>query len=161
MGPGCWVTCVENHWLDTAPGSHKLVTRPSGKIAGLIAPRDPPRNGTHTTSTRSAGSAIRLKMLLCTQLAPARHVAQVGEKINTRRVSPSSLLNTDFKVEMSFSDMTLPLRDAAPGLAAGAADVHDARTTAAAITAAIQASRDLRPRRRATGIPTLFPSPRT
>jgi len=89
-------------------------------------------------------------MLLCTQLAPARHVAQVGEKINT-----------DFKVEMSFSDMTLPLRDAAPGLAAGAADVHDARTTAAAITAAIQASRDLRPRRRATGIPTLFPSPRT
>jgi hypothetical protein len=70
-------------------------------------------------------------------------------------------LNTDFKVEMSFSDLTLPLRDAAPGLAAGAADVHDARTAAAAITAAIQASRDLRPRRRAAGIPTLFPSFRT
>jgi len=74
-------------------------------------------------------------------------------------VSPSYLLNTDFKVEMSVSDMTLPLRDAAPGLAEGAADVHDARTKAAAITAVIQASRDLRPRRRATGIPTLFPRP--
>src|SRR5262250_2928626 len=73
--------CWENHRLDTAFWSHRLVTRLSGKTDGLIAPRDPPTNGTHTTSTRSAGSVILLKMLLCTQLAPARHVAQVGEKI--------------------------------------------------------------------------------
>ena len=100
MGP-CWlVTCWENHWLETAPPSHRLVTRVSGKTDGLIAFRVPLRKGTQTTNTRRAGFASRLRMLLCTQLAPARHVAQVGEKIKTRRGWPSSRLNSDFSVEI-------------------------------------------------------------
>src|SRR5215471_6044175 len=107
--------CWENHRLDTAFWSHKLVTRLSGNTDGLIAPRDPPRNGTHTTSTRSAGSAILLKMLLCTQLAPARHVVQVGEKISTRRGCPLSRLNSDLSVEIPVSETTPPLRAAVPG----------------------------------------------
>jgi hypothetical protein len=83
-------------------------------------------------------------MLLCTQLAPARHVVQVGEKISTRRVWPSSRLNNDFKVEMSFSEMTLPLREVDPGLVAGAADVHAARSRAATAAAIPEARRVLR-----------------
>jgi hypothetical protein len=47
-------------------------------------------------------------MLLCTQLAPARHVSQVGEKISTSRVWPSARLNSDLRVEMAFSEMTPP-----------------------------------------------------
>jgi len=74
----------------------------------LIALREPPRNGTHTTNTRRAGSGFLLKMLLCTQLAPARHVSQVGEKISTSRVWPSVRLNSDLRVEMAFSEMTPP-----------------------------------------------------
>src|SRR5215469_3052052 len=135
--------CWENHRLDTAFWSHKLVTRLSGKTDGLIAPRDPPRNGTHTTSTRSAGSAILLKMLLCTQLAPARHVVQVGEKISTRRGCPLSRLNRRFRVEIPVSETTPPLREAAPGPAGAVADEHDARTKPAAAAAATTADRDL------------------
>lgn len=68
--------------------------------------RVPWRNGTQTTNTRSAGSGFLLKMLFCTQLAPARHVIQVGEKISTSRVWPSARLNSDLRVEMAFSEMT-------------------------------------------------------
>jgi hypothetical protein len=64
-------------------------------------------------------------MLFCTQLAPARHVIQVGEKISTSRVWPSARLNSDLRVEMAFSAMTPPGRDVAAGRAAGA-DVPDA-----------------------------------
>ena len=156
------VTCWENHWLESACWSHRLVTRVSGKTDGLIAPRDPLRNGTHTTSTRSAGSAILLKMLLCTQLAPARHVGQVGEKISTRRGCPLSRLNSDFRVAILVSEMTPPLREAAllpgevaPGPAAGDADVHDARTKPAA-AAATAADRDLNRSRQAMRIPIRF-----
>ena len=73
----------------------------------MIAPREPSRNGTHTTNTRREGSGFLLKMLLCTQLAPARHVGQVGEKISTSRGWPSARLNSDLRVEMAFSEMTL------------------------------------------------------
>jgi hypothetical protein len=91
-------------------------------------------------------------MLLCTQLAPARHVVQVGERIITRRGCPLSRLNSVFSVEIELSEMTLPLRElvlAPPG----GADEHDARTRPAAATAATPADRDLRRVRQATRIP--------
>src|SRR5262252_3245433 len=81
---------------------------------GLIEPRVPCMNGTHTTNTRSAGSGFRLKMLFCTQLAPARHPIQVGEKISTSRVWPSARLNSDLRVEMAFSEMTPTGREVSP-----------------------------------------------
>src|SRR5262249_61642304 len=56
-----------------------------------------------------------LKMLLCTQLAPARHVVQVGDKISTRRGCPLSRLNTDLSVDIPVSEMTPPVREAEPG----------------------------------------------
>src|SRR5215471_18568765 len=87
---------------------------------GLIAPRLPCINGTHTTNTRSAGSGFLLKTLFCTQLAPARHVIQVGEKISTSRGRPSARLNSDLRVEMAFSAMTPPGREVAAGPAAAA-----------------------------------------
>src|SRR5262249_58233884 len=68
-----------------------------------------------TTRTRRAGSGMLLKMLLCTQLAPARHVVQVGDKISTRRGCPLSRLNTDLSVEIPVSEMTPPVREAEPG----------------------------------------------
>src|SRR5689334_13195558 len=93
-------------------------------------------NGTHTTSTRSAGSGIGVKMLLCTQLAPARHVIQVGDRISTRRGCPPSRLNSVFRVEIAVSETTPPLRDAALAPPAGGAAEHDARTRPAAAAAA-------------------------
>jgi hypothetical protein len=66
-------------------------------------------------------------------------------------------LNTDFSVEISFSEMTPPLREAAPGPTGGAVCVHDARarlTTAAATT---RAGHDLSRSRQATRIPIRFP----
>src|SRR5262249_57423899 len=119
-GRGGPLTCGQPRWQPPEGAPKGRVPRRSGNTDELTAPRDPPRNGTHTTSTRSAGSAILLKMLLCTQLAPARHVVQVGEKIRTRRGCPSSRLNSDFSVEIWFSDMTPPLRAAAPWPAGGA-----------------------------------------
>jgi hypothetical protein len=59
-------------------------------------------------------------MLFCTQLAPARHVIQVGEKISTSRVWPSARLNNDLRVEMAFSATTPPGREVAAGRAAAA-----------------------------------------
>src|SRR5262249_7454241 len=53
-------------------------------------------------------------MLFSTQLAPARHVIQVGEKISTSRVWPSARLNSDLRVEMAFSEMTPLGREVAP-----------------------------------------------
>src|SRR5262249_27314536 len=157
VGPGWPVTCRENHWLETASWSHRLVTRRSGKTEGLIAPRDPPRNGTQTTSTRSAGAAIPLKMLLCTQLAPARPVAQVGEKIRTGRGCPLWGLTSDFSVEIWSGDMTPPLRAAAPWPAGGGACVHDARARLTAAAATTRAGHDLSRSRQATPIPIRFP----
>src|SRR5437773_2746547 len=89
-------------------------------------------------------------MLFCTQLAPARHVTQVGEKISTSRVWPSARLNSDLRVEMESSAMTPPGREVAAGAAAaadapGAADPGDwvqetsRRPEATAVTAAITA----------------------
>jgi hypothetical protein len=66
-------------------------------------------------------------------------------------------LNSDFSVEIWFSEMTAPLREAAPGPAGGAVCVHDARarpTTAATIT---RADHDLSRSRQATRIPIRFP----
>src|SRR5690242_7420565 len=107
-------------------------------------------------------------MLLCTQLAPARQVIQVGEKISTRRGCPLSRLNSDFKVEIPVSEMTPPFREATPlsgevvpGPAAGGADVHDARTKPAAAAATTAAARDLRRSGQATRIPIRFLSPAT
>src|SRR5262250_2960207 len=109
-----------------------------------------------------------LKILLCTQLAPARHVVQVGEKIRNRRGCPLSRLNSDLSVEIPVSEITPPLREAEPGPgeavpppAAGAADEHDARTRPAAPAAATTASRDLRRSRQATRIPIRLLSPTT
>jgi hypothetical protein len=112
-------------------------------------------NGTQTTNTRSVGSGFRLKMLFCTQLAPARHVIQVGEKISTSRVCPSARLNSDLRVEMAFSAMTPPGREVVAGPAAavdapgagvpGAVDTEDeeheasTRPETTAVTAAITA----------------------
>src|SRR5215469_5041757 len=127
-----------------AAPSQKLVTRLSGKIDGLIAVRVPLRNGTHITNTRRPGSDVLLKMLLCTQLAPARHVGQVGEKTRISRVCPSSRSNSAFSVSMLFSAMTLLLpllAAAAPPLAVPDA-AHDARKPgSAAITAAAASAR--------------------
>src|SRR5215831_11384898 len=118
---------------------------------GLIAPRVPWRNGTHTTNTRSEGSWFRLKMLFCTQLAPARHAIQVGEKISTSRVWPSAALNSDLRVEMALSEMTPPGRAAgadAPGVV-DTGDVEHATikrpdTTTATAASAARAGRDPR-----------------
>jgi hypothetical protein len=52
-------------------------------------------------------------MLLCTQLAPARHVIQVGESNSSNRGCPASRLNSDFNVEIVVSVVTLPLIGAA------------------------------------------------
>src|SRR5262245_27408010 len=112
-------------------GSQKSATRRSGKIDGLIACLVPARNGTHTTSTRRAGSDMRLKILLCTQLAPARHVVQVGEKSKTRRGCPSSRLNCDFKALTVVSDITPPPDGALAAPRLDAADVHEASKKAA------------------------------
>src|SRR6516225_3539643 len=105
-------------------------------------------------------------MLLCTQLAPARHVAQVGEKISTRRGCPLSRLNSDFKVEIRFSARTPPLceeepgpGEAAPGPVAGPAGEHDASAKPAVPAAATTAGHDLRRLRQATRIPIRFLSP--
>ena len=102
------MTWSDSHRLATVFGSHKLMTRRSGNTDGLIASRVPDMNGTQTTRTRSAGSGILLKMLLCTQLAPARHVIQVGENSSSSRGCPASRLNSDFNVEILVSDVTLP-----------------------------------------------------
>src|SRR5262249_16408167 len=91
-----------------------LVTGRAGRRGGWLARRDPPRKGTQTTRTRRAGSGMLLKILLCTQLAPARHVVQVGEKISTRRGCPLSRLNSDLSVEIPVSEITPPLPQAAP-----------------------------------------------
>jgi hypothetical protein len=64
---------------------------------------------------------VRLKMLLCTQLAPARHVAQVGEKISTRRGCPLSRLNSDLRGPIVVSETTAPVRAPAAGPCAEAA----------------------------------------
>src|SRR5215472_625671 len=111
--------------------SQKLVTRLPGKIDGLIAARVPLRNGTHITKTRRPGPAVLLKMLPCTQLAPARHVGQVGEKMRISLVCPSSRLNSDFRVSMWFRVMILPtlaLPAAAAAPLAVPDDAHEART---------------------------------
>jgi hypothetical protein len=66
-------------------------------------------------------------------------------------------LNSVLSVEIWFSEMTPPLREAAPWPADGAAWVHDARarlTVAAAIT---RAGHDLSRSRQATRIPIRFP----
>ena len=142
--------------------SQKLVTRLSGKIDGLIAARVPLRNGTQITNTRSSEFAVLLKMLLCTQLAPARHVGQVGEKMRISRACPSLRLNNDFSVPMLFSAKAPPW----PALLAVAAapvpdDVQEAsRPGSAAITAAASSdrtSRNDKPIRLATRIPILVP----
>lgn len=72
----------------------------------MIACRVPDMKGTHTTITRRLGSDILLKMLLCTQLAPARHVIQVGENKSSKRGCPASRLNSDFNVEILVREMT-------------------------------------------------------
>jgi hypothetical protein len=59
-------------------------------------------------------------MLFCTQLAPARQVIQVGDKISTSLVWPSARLNSDLRVEMAFSEMTPLGREVAAGPAVGA-----------------------------------------
>src|SRR5215472_7392929 len=141
--------------------SQKLVTRLPGKIDGLIAARVPSRNGTQITNTRRVGSAALLKMLLCTQLAPARHVGQVGEKIRIRRVRPSSRLNSDFSASILVSVMTLPLPtllDVAGVPLTAPDDAHEASKPgrAASIAAAsVRKSRRDEPVRVATCIPIL------
>jgi hypothetical protein len=62
-----------------------------------------------------------------------------------------SRLNSDFSVEISFSEMTPPLREAAPRRVAGGACVHDARTRPAT-AAATPADRNLRQVRQETRI---------
>jgi len=52
-------------------------------------------------------------MLLCTQLAPARHVIQVGENNSSSRGCPASRLNSDFNVEILVSVVTRLLCGAA------------------------------------------------
>src|ERR1700751_2430832 len=101
-------------------------------------------NGPHTTSTRSAGSDIVLKMLLCTQLAPARQVVQVGEKISTRRGCPLSRLNSVLSVEIVVSEMRPRLGEAAPLPPAGAVGAHDANTKPVVAAATTIADRALR-----------------
>jgi hypothetical protein len=66
-------------------------------------------------------------------------------------------LNTDFSVEISFSEVTPPLREAAPWPAGGAVCEHDvtARPTTAAATTG--ADHDLSRSRQATRIPIRFP----
>src|SRR5215469_5944865 len=140
--------------------SQKLVTRLPGKIDGLIAARVPLRNGTQITNTRRPGSVARLKMLLCTQLAPARHAGQVGEKMRISRVCTSSRLNSDFSVSILFSVTTLALLPAAPLLAVPE-DAHEDRkpgsTASTAVAASARISRKDMPVRLATRIPSLFP----
>jgi hypothetical protein len=161
VGPGWWVTCWENHWLDTAPPSHRLVTRASGKTDGLIAFRVPFRNGTQTTNTRRAGLASRPRMLLCTQLAPARHVGQVGEKSKISRGWPASRLNSVLSVVMWFSVMTLPACEIARPCpddeeAGVSVDAHPAKARTAAVAAAMpRATRG--PGRTPHGIPIASP----
>jgi hypothetical protein len=111
-------------------------------------------------------------MLFCTQLAPARHVIQVGEKISTSRVWPSARLNSDLRAEMAFSEMTPPGWAVAPDRATGAdvpgaGDTEEGDTeegeheatrrpeTAAAITA--RADRDPLAVGHALPIASLFP----
>jgi len=106
-------------------------------------------NGTQTAKTRNRGSGIWLKMLLCTQLAPARHVGQVGENISTSRGWPSVRLNKARKVDIWFGAMTRPLvapRPAgaeAPGLLTAGCEVQDAASepSTTAVAAAVAASR--------------------
>jgi hypothetical protein len=107
-------------------------------------------------------------MLLCTQLAPARQVIQVGDKISTKRGCPLSRLNSDFRVAIPVSEMTPPLREATPlpgavvpGPATGDADVHDTRTKPAAAAATTAADRDLRRPNQATRITIFFLLPAT
>jgi hypothetical protein len=61
-------------------------------------------------------------------------------------------LNSDFKVEMSLSEVMPLLRAAGPGRAAGAADVHATSSTATAAAAIPHASRVLSRSRLATRI---------
>jgi hypothetical protein len=68
-------------------------------------------------------------MLLCTQLAPARHVIQVGENNSNRRGRPASRLNSDFNVEIRVSEMTRPLGAALARL--WLEDVQEASATVA------------------------------
>jgi hypothetical protein len=77
-------------------------------------------------------------MLFCTQLAPARHVIQVGEKISTSRVWPSARLNSDLRVEMAFSAMTPPGREVAAGRA-GAVETPGADVPGAGVPGAVDA----------------------
>jgi hypothetical protein len=104
-------------------------------------------------------------MLLCTQLAPARQVVQVGEKINTSRVWPSARLNSDLRAEMAVSETMA--RELVPGRPAGAGvpaavdagdAEHEASTNPAPTAAtAARASRALAVFRQAIPIASLFP----
>ena len=53
----------------------------------------PARKGTHIANTRRFGDEYFSRISLCTQLAPARHVVQVGEINKISRVFPASVLN--------------------------------------------------------------------
>ena len=113
-------------------------------------------------------------MLFCTQLAPARHVIQVGEKISTSRVWPSARLNSDLRVEIVFSEMTPTGREVSPdrpgavdtpgAVVPGGVDTEDEHETirrphTTAVTAA-RADRDPPASRHALAIASLFPCAR-
>jgi hypothetical protein len=68
-------------------------------------------------------------------------------------------LNRRFRIEIPVSEMTPPLREAAPGPAGGAVGEHDNRTNPAAAVAATTADRDLSRLHQPTRIPTRFLSP--
>jgi hypothetical protein len=76
-------------------------------------------------------------MLLCTQLAPARHVIQVGENNISRRGCPASRLKSDFNTEILVSEITLPLCPALAGRWPEVAEVQDVSTRITASVAAM------------------------
>src|SRR2546425_9804492 len=84
-----------NHMLVSAAPSQYCFTRGSVKTLcersadALFAPR----NGTQTAYTRRFAAGSVSKISLCTQLAPARHVVQVGESSRMRRTVLESWLN--------------------------------------------------------------------
>src|SRR5712691_9333594 len=65
-----------------------------------------PRNGTHTTYTRKEAVGFAPRISFRTQLAPARHVAQVGDRRRTNRTDPASLLKLVLSVSMEFRSRT-------------------------------------------------------
>ncbi len=85
----------------------KEAQRKGALIDGSMASSEPPRKGSHTAYTAISDCRLFSRISDCTQLAPARHVTQVGESRRTRRTFPASALNPFRSCDTFSNEVTL------------------------------------------------------